>query len=138
MSLLSTLTPTDLEELRRLLAHFAHVFDNGDTEALEEVFTEDAVIVLAGPGREIQGLAAIREFNTALGDRSPDHHTLDTVFSVEPADPEGTVRARSRYLAVLPDGNVHNGDYLDILVRTPKGWRIAHRRSVPRYPVRVG
>ncbi|MFF2213288.1 nuclear transport factor 2 family protein [Streptomyces antibioticus] len=138
MSLYSVLTPADFEELRQLLARFAHVFDNGDTAALEEVFTDDGVIVLAGPGREFHGLEAIREFNTALGDRSPDHHTLDTVFDIDPEDPYGTVRARSRYLAVLPDGSVHNGDYVDVLVRTPKGWRIAHRRSVPRHPVRVG
>lgn len=137
MSLPSALTSADIEELRLLLARFAHVFDNGDTPALEEVFTEDGVIVLAGPGREFRGLAAIREFNTGLGGQSPDHHTLDTVFHVDPEDPYGTVRARSRYLAVLPDGSVHNGDYLDVLVRTAKGWRIAHRRSVPRYPVRV-
>ncbi|MGW2888768.1 nuclear transport factor 2 family protein [Streptomyces griseoruber] len=137
MSLPAGLSHDDLAELRHLLSLFAHVFDNGDLDGLAEVFTEDGVIILAGPGREFHGLEAIREFNRSLGAQSPDHHTLDTVFTTDPTDPYGTVRARSRYLALLPDGSAHNGDYLDVLVRTPKGWRIAHRRSVPRYPVRV-
>lgn len=121
----------DIAEIRQLLALFAHVFDNGEADALDQVFAEDGTIELAGNSRVFHGLAAIREFNLSLGPQSPDHHTLDTVLTV---DPDGTVRARSRYLAVLADGSVHNGDYLDVIVRTPKGWRIGHRRSVPRYP----
>jgi uncharacterized protein (TIGR02246 family) len=125
----------DDAEIRQLLARFPHAFDNADADALGEVFTADAVIVLAGNGREFHGLTAIREFSAALGPHSPDHQTLDTVLTPDPGDPEGTVFAQSRYLAILPDGSVHNGDYLDRLARTPQGWRIAHRRSVPRYPL---
>ncbi|QMU77010.1 nuclear transport factor 2 family protein [Streptacidiphilus sp. PB12-B1b] len=127
------LTVQDREEIRQLLAHFAHVFDNGRRDALDQVFTEDGSIELVREqSRFFHGLDAIREFNERLGERSPDHHTLDTVLTV---DPDGTVRGHSRYLAMLADGSVHNGDYLDVLVRTPQGWRIRQRRSVPRYPV---
>ncbi|MFC9324583.1 nuclear transport factor 2 family protein [Kitasatospora sp. NPDC057015] len=119
-------------QIRSLFALFAHVFDNGEVDALGQVFTEDGVIELARTGSVFRGLDAIRAFNRNLGANSPDHHTLDTVLSV---DQDGTVRARSRYLAVLPDGSVHNGDYFDVLALTAQGWRIAHRRSVPRYPL---
>lgn len=122
----------DVADIRATLALFAHVFDNKEVAELGRVFTPDAVIELTrGPGRVISGLPAIGEFAVGLGSGSPDHHTLDTHVFV---DAEGAVRARSRYLAVLPDGSVHNGDYLDVLARTPDGWRIQRRVSVPRYP----
>ncbi|MEV4559591.1 nuclear transport factor 2 family protein [Kitasatospora sp. NPDC049285] len=124
-------TPTDAEQLRQLLARFSHAFDNADDEALGTVFAADGVIELARTGAVFTGLEEIRKFARDLGPTSPDHQTVDTVLT---ADPDGTVRGRSRYLVLLADGSVHNGEYLDRYVRTPDGWRIAHRRSVPRYP----
>ncbi|MFD0274582.1 nuclear transport factor 2 family protein [Kitasatospora sp. NPDC127111] len=124
--------PADAEQLRQLLARFSHAFDNADAEALGEVFAVDGSIELARTGARFKGLEEIRAFSRDLGDESPDHQTVDSVFTV---DPDGTVRGRSRYLAVLADGSVHNGDYFDTYTRTPDGWRIAHRRSVPRYPL---
>ncbi|MCW2890504.1 MAG: hypothetical protein JWL58_7366 [Streptosporangiaceae bacterium] len=123
---------TERLEIKQLLAVFTHVFDNGEIDDLDLVFTKDAVIELTrGAGRKIVGLDSIAEFVVSLRGQAPDHHTLDTAFF---PGHEGTVRARSRYLAVLPDGSVHNGDFLDVLHLTSDGWRIAHRISVPRYP----
>ncbi|ROO84792.1 SnoaL-like protein [Actinocorallia herbida] len=123
----------DRQEIAGVLALFAHAFDNGEVADLGLVFTKDAVIELRRTGREVAGLDAIAEFSTALAEGdAPDHHTLDTVLV---AETPGRVRARSRYLAVLPDGAVHNGDFLDVLVLTDDGWRIARRVSVPRYPL---
>ncbi|MER7708696.1 nuclear transport factor 2 family protein [Kitasatospora sp. NPDC097605] len=127
------LTPTDAEQLRQLLARFSHAFDNADDEALGTVFAADGVIELARTGAVFTGLAQIRTFARELGAESPDHQTLDSVLTPEA---DGTVRGRSRYLVLLADGGVHNGEYHDRYVRTPDGWRIAHRRSVPRYPLR--
>ncbi|MEE1822021.1 nuclear transport factor 2 family protein [Streptomyces sp. BE20] len=127
------LSPADAEQLRQLLARFSHAFDNADAEALAGVFAEDGVIELARTGAVFTGLEKIRVFARDLGQDHPDHQTLDSVLTV---DEDGTVRGRSRYLAILPDGSVHNGDYFDVYTRTADGWRIAHRRSVPRYPRR--
>ncbi len=126
----------DRSEVQQLFALFSHVFDNGDLGDLGLVFTKDAVIDLrSGAGREFDGLEAIAEFVTALGRDSPDHQTLDTVLLPGSPEEPGTARARSRYLAILPDGSVHNGDYYDDLRLTADGWRIARRVSVPRYPL---
>ncbi|MFI5527819.1 nuclear transport factor 2 family protein [Kitasatospora sp. NPDC051853] len=127
-----TLTLEDAEQLRQLLARFSHAFDNADAEALGTVFAEDGVIELARTGAVFKGLEAIRAFSRDLGPESPDHQTLDSTFAL---DEDGAVRGRSRYLVLLADGKVHNGEYLDVYVRTPAGWRIASRRSVPRYPL---
>ncbi|MER5867398.1 nuclear transport factor 2 family protein [Kitasatospora sp. NPDC002040] len=122
----------DAEQLRQLLARFSHAFDNADAEALGTVFAADGVIELARTGAVFKGLEAIRAFSSDLGPESPDHQTVDTAFQL---DQDGVVRGRSRYLVLLADGKVHNGEYLDVYVKTPDGWRIASRRSVPRYPL---
>lgn len=123
----------DRLEIQELFARFSHVFDNGDLDGLGLVFTKDAVIELRrGEGRTFDGLESIAEFVVALGERSPDHQTLDTLLFF---GEDGTALARSRYLALVPDGSAHNGDYYDELRQTPDGWRIARRVSVPRYPL---
>lgn len=126
------LSAGDLARIRQTLAAFAHVFDNQDVDLLHLVFTDDAVIELTrGIGSVRRGLAEIGEFASSLPNHGLDHHTLDTVVFV---GDDGVVRARSRYLAILADQSVHNGDYLDELARTDAGWRIARRISVPRIP----
>ncbi len=124
----------DRAEIQQLFALFSHVFDNGDLENLDLVFTKDAVIDLRSTGREYIGLDVIADFVTALakGGEAPDHHTVDTVLLPGPPGEEGAARARSRYLAITRDGSVYHGDYLDDLRLTDDGWRIARRVSVPR------
>ncbi|MET8161908.1 nuclear transport factor 2 family protein [Sphaerisporangium sp. NPDC005289] len=122
----------DVSDIRGTLALFSHVFDNQEVGELHRVFTEDAAIEMTrGAGRVVQGLPAIAEFSLVLGPDGPDHQTLDSHVFVDEA---GAVRARSRYLAILQDGSVHNGEYLDLLERTPDGWRISRRVSIPRFP----
>ncbi|MFI6581781.1 nuclear transport factor 2 family protein [Embleya sp. NPDC050493] len=128
-----TLRAEDVAEIHDTLALFAHVFDNDDIAELGRVFTEDAVIEnTIGSGYTIDGLASARQFTGRRSPDTPDHQTLDTVLLV---DASGTVRARSRYIATLIDGEVHGGDYYDILEHTARGWRIRYRVSVPRHPI---
>jgi hypothetical protein len=132
----TTLSVADVLAIQQTLARFSHLYDNLVEERLDLLFTPDVVVEIGvGAGRTVRGIDRARAFREELGPRSPDHQTVDTVVQV---DPDGTVRARSRYLAVLADGSVTNGDYLDVLVRTEVGWRISHRRTVPRYPGPAG
>jgi ketosteroid isomerase-like protein len=129
----ANLTVEDVAEISRTLADFAHVFDNDDPVALDRVFTDDAVIEgTIGNGYTIEGMSAAREFTARRSVDTPDHQTLDILVLV---GPDGIVRARTRYIATLVDGGVHGGDYYDILERTPGGWRIRYRISVPRHPI---
>ncbi|MEU0934080.1 nuclear transport factor 2 family protein [Embleya sp. NPDC005971] len=129
----STLTAEDVAGIHDTLARFAHVFDNDEIANLDRVFTDDAVIEnTIGGGYTIDGLASARQFTGRRSPDTPDHQTLDIVLLV---DEGGTVRARSRYIATLIDGEVHGGDYYDILERTARGWRIKYRVSVPRHPI---
>ena len=126
------LSVEDLAEIRQTLALYPHVFDNKDIDGLGLVFTKDATAEMTrGAGSIRRGLDAIAEFVVGLSEDAPDHLTLNTVVFV---DDEGVVRARSRYLAILADQSMHDGDYFDVLVRTEDGWRISYRISVPRFP----
>ncbi|MCM3884779.1 nuclear transport factor 2 family protein [Frankia sp. R82] len=128
----ATLSTTDLAEIGQTLALFAHVCDNRHDDALGLVFTEDIRFEFARSGRVLDGLATLREFLLGLGPDAPDHQTVNTVVLV---DPDGTVRALSRYIATLADGSATNGEYEDVLVRAAQGgWRIRARRSIHRYP----
>ncbi|MCD0449833.1 nuclear transport factor 2 family protein [Actinocorallia sp. API 0066] len=129
---MTALRYADRLEITQVLALFTHAFDNADVVDLPLVFTPDAVIELRRTGRSVVGIQAIAAFAQSLRGHAPDHHTLDTVLL---PDGPGRVRARSRYIALLPDGAVHNGDFLDVLVLTARGWRIEHRTAVPRYPL---
>lgn len=106
-----------------VLARYAQVIDNGDWDELGSVFTPDAVF-----GRDgVRGFDAII---SAIGSVTPyhPHHTTNSLLGLAP---DGTVRAWSKYVIIRTDGTAGSGDYLDTLVRTPRGWRIA-RREVHR------
>lgn len=127
------LSAADLAEIHQVLGLYPHAFDNKDDEALALVFASDAVVeITRGPGSVWRGLSGIRQLAHKIADASMDHHTVNTYVFVDEA---GTVRARSRYIVILADRTVHNGDYLDELVETPDGWRISRRISVPRFPI---
>ncbi len=126
------LTAADVAEIHQTVALVAHVYDDVEVNALDLVFTEDVEVALGyGEGVTLHGLAAVRELFSQRRPDGPDHQTVNTVILT---DPDGPVRTHSRYIALRSDGTTTNGDYLGILVPTPRGWRISYFRSVPRYP----
>jgi hypothetical protein len=130
------LSESDLAEIHQTLALFAHVFDNDDIDALGLVFTEDITFDIGiGPSRSYQGIGELAEWIQAKSAATPDHHTVNTAVFV---DDEGTVRARSRYIGVNPEGRITSGELLDVLQRTAAGWRISYRRNIPRTPRPAG
>ncbi|MCF2527156.1 nuclear transport factor 2 family protein [Yinghuangia soli] len=126
------LTPADLAEIHRTLALFAHVFDNRDIDGLRLVFTDDVTVDIGhSANRSFHGIAEFAEYTRGKSDATPDHHTLNTAVVV---DEHGRVQARSRYIGINPEGRLTSGEFLDILERTPDGWRIRYRRSLARVP----
>ncbi|MBL7553521.1 nuclear transport factor 2 family protein [Frankia sp. AgB1.9] len=128
-----TLTAADIAGIHQAIALFAHVFDNDDLDALPLVFTPGFTSAHHSSGTVVTGLDAGREYLSRRPSTTPDHQTVNTIVLV---GPDGIVRARSRFLAVTDTGEVHNGDYLDILERADDGpgWRIAYRRILVRFP----
>jgi ketosteroid isomerase-like protein len=124
-------------EIQQTLARYGHVVDNGDVDALDQIFTDDGVIFPPTSGHApLRGLAQLQESIGSLA--APNHNPHSETITV---DDDGTVRAWSRYSQWRVEGDslvMVNGDYLDVLEETPGGWRISARRIVRRSPLFPG
>jgi len=120
--------PSDIVLIHQLLGQYGHLVDAKQWERLGEVFSADGVfdVSVYGMGR-CTGLEAVIQF-FASAQHPPAHHMVN----VYAWDDAGVTRARSKWL--IPDGpGMAGGDYLDVLVRTPRGWRIAERIVAPTW-----
>ena len=126
-----TLTPDDRAEITELLARHGHLFDDGEFDRLDLLFTASVRYdVTAFGGGVLQGVEAIRAATLALGDRNPvGHHVTNVVLTEQP---DGSVRARSKGIGIYADGTAGSVTYEDDIVRTGDGWRIDARTVAPR------
>ena len=126
-----TLAPDDRAEITELLARHGHLFDDGEFDRLDLLFTASVRYdVTAFGGAVLQGIEAIRAATLALGDRNPvGHHVTNVVLTEQP---DGSVRARSKGIGVYADGTAGSVTYEDEIVRTDDGWRIDARTVAPR------
>jgi hypothetical protein len=117
----------DRDEIRDLLARYTYNGDRGRVAELAACFAEDGLIEF--PGNNATGPAAIEQaLSGGIGTRNPvltfvRHHITNPLIDVD------GIRATARsYFTVHTDiGPDHSGTYNDQLVRTPHGWRFAHR-----------
>jgi hypothetical protein len=126
-----TLSDVDRLAIHELLSLHGHLADDRRADELDRLFTEDAVLDLEDYGMGVVvGLAGISGlFRDAPGDQPAGHHVTNVIVTGEV---DGTARVRSKGLAVMPDGHAGTTVYEDQVVRTPAGWRIAHRKIVRR------
>lgn len=123
-------------DVDRILIHelinlHGHLMDAGAFERLDELFTDDVVYDLSMIGAaELRGRQAIVDAGLALGDRNPVGHHVTNVIVVDLTDTAAHVVSKG--IGVNSDGSTGSVVYEDTLRRTPAGWRIAHRRILPR------
>ena len=116
------LTPEDHIEIREVLADYGHVVDDHDWDRAEDVFLPDVVFESPATDMALHGISDI--VATFKGRNMYAHVTTNTTLR-ENAD--GSVRAHSKFIGFPNEGPPVTGDYRDRLVRTPAGWRLAHR-----------
>ncbi len=121
----------DRAAISELLALHGHLFDDGELDRLDELFTASVSYdVTALGGGVLHGIEAIRAAALALGERNPvGHHVTNVVLAEQP---DGCVRARSKGIGIYADGTVGSVTHDDTIVRTAGGWRIGARTVVPR------
>jgi hypothetical protein len=114
-----------------LLALHGHLFDDGELDRLDLLFTGSVSYdVTALGGGVLHGIEAIRTASLALGERNPiGHHVTNIVLAEQP---DGSIRSRSKGIGVHTDGTSGTVTYEDTIVRTGEGWPIASRTVVPR------
>jgi uncharacterized protein (TIGR02246 family) len=121
------------EQIRDLVASYAHLADGGRFDALLELFAEDGVLQ-GGDAPAARGRAAIRAFLTGTG---PDltnvsrvklirHHVSSVRIEVDGPD---TARGASYFFVLTERGPDHWGRYRDEYVRRDGRWLFGHRRA---------
>jgi SnoaL-like domain len=112
--------------IHEVIARHGHLFDAGEFDRLEEIFTFDIRYDVADMGGGVlEGIPAIIAAARALGDQNPlAHHVTNIVVETLA---ENSASARSKGFGVMTDGTTGTVTYADDLVRTPVGWRIRRR-----------
>ncbi|MFI6880933.1 nuclear transport factor 2 family protein [Streptomyces sp. NPDC050400] len=124
-------THEDRTAVTELLALHGHLFDAGELDRLDELFTVDVVYDVADfGGPPLRGVAALRDAALALGAGNPVAHHITNVVLTEVTDDRAQVLSKG--LGVLADGTTGSVTYEDTVVRGADGWRIAHRKVVAR------
>lgn len=125
---------SDRAEIQDLITRYAYAIDDRNWDALDAVFTEDAIIDYSEVGGPVGNPRQIKEFlGTAMAGFSAYQHLSTTSELHIDGD-----QARARTILFNPMVMQHEGEqrvffiglwYQDALLRTADGWRIHHRRE---------
>ncbi|MGW8375265.1 nuclear transport factor 2 family protein [Streptomyces sp. ODS28] len=132
---------SDRLEIQDLMVRYSHAVDTRQWDALDEVFTPDAVIDYTAMGGVRGGLAEVKEFLAAVLADFPafQHMIANSSLTVEGDTARGLTMCHNPM--VLPGGN---GDgsagvlfcglwYRDTFVRIDGAWRISERVEEKSY-----
>jgi hypothetical protein len=120
------------EEIRELVARYAHFADTGRFQEMVALFAEEGVLEIIDR-EELHGRQAIHDFLVATATRfrespaprSIRHHV--TSLRIEVAAP-GEATSASYFLVVGEDGPDHWGRYRDRYAHRDGRWLFAHRQ----------
>ena len=126
----------DRDAIRHIQIRYAWSLDNHRWEALGEIFLPDAVADFRG--EIFEGLEAIvAKCASSLEPLDGAQHMNGTHWAQVDGDKAiaGCYFQATKYIADTPGGNTFTvgGKYIDQMVRTPEGWRIAHRLLEPTF-----
>ena len=119
----------DRLELHELPGRYGDAIDDRDWDRLADIFTVDAVFDMTDLGaRRCEGLDDIKRFMDTEAEH-PKTHLMTNVYVDEAAT---GVQLRFRIVAMLSGGRMGTASYYDDVVKTPHGWRVAHRVVMSR------
>ena len=125
------LTAEDRWAIAETIALHGHLFDNGELDRLDELFTADVVYDLTDVGLgTLRGIAEILRVTLELGERNPLAHHVTNITITDVDD--GRVRTRCKAIAVMPGGRCGSATYVDTLRRDGGRWRVSHRIVLAR------
>jgi hypothetical protein len=120
------LTVADRWAISETIALHGHLFDNGELDRLDELFTPDVIYDLTDTGMtHLHGISAILDAALELGDGNPlaHHITNVTITEVRPHE----VNTRCKAIVVMADGRCGTATYIDTLRKNDGRWRISRR-----------
>ena len=125
---------SDRSEIQDLVVGYSYAVDRHDWDALDAIFTPDAVLDFTATGGERGDLPAIKAWFAQVLDLFAGHQHLVAASRI---DIDGDT-ATARTLCHNPMWRDTDGGtdllfvglwYVDTLVRSPDGWRIAARHQ---------
>lgn len=130
---------TDYLEIQNLLGRYGHLIDAEDWDAFAGLFTDDAVFdytAVRAP-RVLHGTAEILDYFRTANHPSA-HHVTNIVMEETTVGDVPAVRVHSKFIVPFTrPGHVptrwYGGDYHDVVVKTPAGWRFAEKVCTPRW-----
>ncbi|OBH50438.1 nuclear transport factor 2 family protein [Mycobacterium sp. E2479] len=113
-----------------VLFRYAHALDDRDSQLLRTCFTDDAVCEV---GATLSGIDAIIAFAEGVlsGFDVTQHLIANPRCTIDGDRADCACDLQAQHVTRGAPGGEHyviGGRYDDKLVRTPEGWRIAHRR----------
>ena len=120
---------SDRLEIQQLLAEYSHAIDFHDWDALDDVFTPDAIIDYTEMGASRGDLAYQKKFLSEVLPSFPSyyHMTATSKITIDGDTAEGRTLCYNP-MVHTPDSVMICGLwYRDKFVRTPQGWRISDR-----------
>lgn len=123
----------DRIEIEELLVRYSRAIDHRDFDALESLFTSDATFDGGSLGCPT-GARAIREMieGTLTGLDATQHLVGKSLIELDGDSAEVRTYLISQHIRESTRGPVKHyflgGEYVDRVVRTDGGWRIAYRR----------
>jgi hypothetical protein len=125
------LTADDRWAIGETLSLHGLLFDEGQLDRLDELFTSDVVYDVTHVGMKVlHGIDEIRDAALELGADNPVAHHVTNVVITSAGDDCAT--ARSKGIAVMANGMCSSATYVDTLQRESGRWRISHRIILPR------
>jgi len=126
---------SDRLEIQDLIASYSFAMEAHDWDALDDVFTEDAIIDYTDEHGTRADLATTKRFMAALTSRPFESQYMVATSRITIDGDTAVGRSVSHHPVVLDrgDGTTHvyfcGHWYNDRFVRTPKGWRITERAT---------
>ena len=131
---------SDVIQVHQLLGRYGHIVDAAAWDRFEELFVDDAVLDFTGvrAPRVFEGIEEIREYFREANHPSAHHVTNIVVF-----DDDGVVGVKSKFFAPYTRETHdplrwYGGDYDDVVVNTPDGWRFRSRACTRRWQFTPG
>lgn len=124
-------TPQDTLEIQELVVRYGFVVDDREWDGFGDILTEDAVIDLrdhdVDPPAGLGPYTGLDEITHHYRDvlTHPSQHMLVNHVIDDVSDDEVVVRSKA--LVLLPEQKAARLVYRDVVVRTPKGWRIRQK-----------
>jgi ketosteroid isomerase-like protein len=130
---------SDRIEIQELLADYSHAIDHRDWDALDDVFTPDALIDYSEMGGSVGDLQKTKAFLAeAMANFASFQHMVATskiIFDGDTA--HGRTICHNPMVIDMGNGQTHvffcGLWYRDTFVRTPSGWRIKERYEERSY-----